>query len=84
MPKQWPYDKIRELVAMADFQGRAVATLDTDQEARLFRFAIYNFRKIHGLGNDLRIIVVGNTVVLSKINEPNVSLNTAVSGAGAE
>jgi hypothetical protein len=66
LSKQWPHDKIRELLALASAKGRSKATLSSERDAELFRFAIYAFRTNNNIGQDLIITLDGNTVKVEK------------------
>ena len=70
MSIDWPQHTIRELIALGETSGEARATLGTPEEARLFRFAIYTFRKEHNVGFDLRITLEENVVVLRRRPQP--------------
>lgn len=66
MPQLWPTSTIRELLALAEAAGESRAILESAEDARLFRFAIYSFRKTHDIGADLSITLEDNTVVVHK------------------
>lgn len=66
MSNIWPRDQIRELLALADASGSARAELISAEEAEKFRFAIYFFRRQHGIGQNLTITLDGNFVVVEK------------------
>lgn len=74
MPKLWPYATIRELLALAEATGQSQATLASEREAELFRFAIYSFRKQYTLGQDLSISLDGNNVIITKRQTPSVMI----------
>ena len=76
MPKIWPTEVIRELLALAAATGESQATLASAEEARLFRFAIYTFRKVHGTGADLSITLDDNIVVVRKRTVPVITLSS--------
>ena len=78
MPKIWPTAVIRELLALAETAGESQATLDTAEEARLFRFAIYGFRKNQGLGEDLSVTLDGNIVIVRRRSVPTIALSTTI------
>jgi len=62
----WPHDTIRELLALADATGVSKAECASPEEAEKFRFAIYYFRRQHGLGNDLSVTLDGSFVIIEK------------------
>jgi hypothetical protein len=67
--KVWPYDTIRELLAIALISGEASATLANNCEAKLFRFAIYNFRRIYDKDNaygNLSVTIDDKTIKVKK------------------
>ena len=66
MSSIWPHNTIRELLALADATGVSKAECDSPKEAEKFRFAIYYFRRQHGLGNDLSVTLDGSFVILEK------------------
>ena len=75
MPGSWPSDKIQTLFDLADKNGSAVAELDTEREAALFRFALYSFRRRRKLRNDeFRITLEGNRVVITRQVLRNVAI----------
>lgn len=74
MTKTWPKDQIRELIALANVSGSAKAKLSSPGEAKLFRFAIYNFRRRQGLGEDLVIDLTGDEVTLTKAEIPTITI----------
>lgn len=75
MPKIWPYDMIRELLALADAKGESIATLDSEREAVLFRYAIYSFRRINpGVGDNLSVTLSGTSVIVTKRLSPVVHI----------
>lgn len=74
MPKSWDPSIIRELLARASLCGVARADLGSPDEASLFRFAIYNFRKTHHLGLDLRITLSDNSVLIEKQQIPAIHI----------
>jgi len=74
MQNTWPHEVIRELLARAEADGRAVATLESEREAELFRYAIYNFRKAKGIGLGLSVTLDGSTVVVERTPAPVVEL----------
>jgi hypothetical protein len=73
-PPIWEPATIRELLAIAATSAEARAVLATPEEAELFRFAIYNFRRTQGIGNDMTITLEGNAVVVRKRPEPSVTI----------
>ena len=72
MPKIWPHETIRELLALAEAMGEAQAELGSEREAELFRFAIYSFRRQAKIGQDLAVAVEGNKVTVAKRKVPEV------------
>ena len=72
MRKAWPKATIRELFTLADATGQAAATLTSEREAKLFRFAIYNFRRAEGIGNDIFVGLESSTVTLVKREMPSI------------
>lgn len=66
MPKIWPADTIRELLALANAKGESRATLSSAEEARLFRFAVYSFRKAHHAWPDLSVTLDDNVVIVRR------------------
>jgi hypothetical protein len=79
--KIWPLDTIRELLALANTSGEARATLASAEEAELFRFAIYNFRRNHSLGLDMTVTIDDNAVVVTKRTLAAVTIVQAKVGA---
>jgi hypothetical protein len=77
MAYSWPSDVIRELIAQAEASGESRATLSSVEEARLFRFAIYSFRRTNFVGQELTIAVDGVSVVLARRVLPVISIDTA-------
>jgi len=74
---------IRELIALAERVGLAKAALGSPEEARLFRFAIYSFRRANGVGQELSITLEDNEVVLRKRQCPSIEiLSTSSPSAG--
>ena len=76
MPKIWPTEVIRELLALASSGGESQATLASAEEARLFRFAIYTFRKVHDVGADLSITLDDNVVVVRRRPAHSITLSS--------
>ena len=74
MNKVWPQATIRELLAIAEVKGISIAELSDEDEARLFRFAVYSFRRQHEIGQDLTITIDGNTVIVEKQAKPKVTI----------
>ena len=74
MPKIWPLEVMRELLALAAATGESRAELATEEEAKLFRFAIYNFRKTNDLGADLSITTEANVVIVRKRLAPKITI----------
>lgn len=75
MTKIWPYDKIRELLALANASGEAVAILNSEREAELFRYAIYGFRRTNpGVGDNLSVTIVNTNVIVTKRVSPLVNI----------
>jgi hypothetical protein len=72
MPKIWPHDTIRELLALAEATGESSAELASEREAELFRFAIYSFRREQGIGHNLSVTLDGCRVVVTKRETPTV------------
>ena len=75
MSKSWPKDVIRELLALAKTEGYSKATLSTPDEAKLFRFAIYNFRRNEDFGREINVTLDDTAVVLSQREYPIVSID---------
>lgn len=75
MSKIWPHDKIHELILRAETEGESEAELANAEAARQFRFAIYNFRKQQGIGQELTITLNGRKVLLRKIEPPSVVIS---------
>jgi hypothetical protein len=65
---------IRELIALAERTGFAKAALGSAEEARLFRFAIYSFRRANEVGLELSITLDDNEVVLRKRQCPSIEI----------
>lgn len=74
MSKIWPYDTIRELLALARVLGESTAELANEEDARNFRFAIYSFRRQNDEGNDLSITLDGNKVIVRPKQVPVVKI----------
>lgn len=74
MPKIWPHDMIRELLALAETQGESSAELESEREAELFRFAIYSFRRTNAVGEDVSVKLDGNRVVLTHKPAPSIRI----------
>ena len=74
MPKIWPYDTIRELLALAEAKGEATATVASEREAILFRYAIYSFRKLNDIGHNLSVTLDNNRVIVTKRTLPQVQI----------
>jgi hypothetical protein len=74
MHKSWPQDTIREFIALGSATGQAKADLETAEDARLFRYAVYSFRKNKNVGQDLSLSLEGNSVILRKSVVPVVSI----------
>lgn len=74
MPKVWPQATIRELLAIADATGESIATLGSEREAELFRFAIYSFRRMTGIGDNLSITLDRTKVVVTRRTTPTVTI----------
>jgi hypothetical protein len=74
MPKVWPHETIRELIALAEATGESQAELASDRDAELFRFAIYSFRRNMQIGLDLSVIIDNNKVIISKRKLPAVNI----------
>lgn len=72
MPQVWPHATIRELLALADANGEAQATLASAREAELFRFAIYSFRRNNDIGHNLSVTIADNAVVVTRRSTPSV------------
>jgi hypothetical protein len=72
MSKIWPHDKIRELIGLAEATGEARATLASAAEAKLFRYAIYSWRRTNSLGWDIMATIDDATVVLTKKPEVHI------------
>ena len=70
----WPQDTIRELIALAQESGSSCATLTDASEAKLFRFAIYNFRRDQGIGFDLSITLDEEKVLLKRKELPEIKI----------
>lgn len=79
MAYSWPPDVIRELIAQAEASGESRAVLGSADEARLFRFAIYSFRRANSVGQELTITVDEASVVLARRVLPVISIATAIS-----
>ena len=76
MSKIWPSSTIRELIALAVSVGESTATLDSAEEARLFRFAIYSFRRNNGVGEGLQVTLFENKVILTRQTCPSISITS--------
>jgi hypothetical protein len=74
LPNVWPIATIRELLALASANGEARATVASGEDAELFRYAIYNFRRTHGGSEDISVTVDGTDVVLTKRQMPVVNI----------
>lgn len=64
MSNVWPTDKIHELLIAALQDGAAEARTESSDDARLLRYAIYNYRKRANLGLELELTIEGSSVVL--------------------
>lgn len=71
-PSIWPQDLIRDLIARASRGEEAVAELGSKREAMLFRWSVKNFKKNHGVGQDIFARVEGNKLVLRRKPEVKV------------
>lgn len=67
---------IRELLVLATMEGESKATLETEADARLFRFAVYSFRKAQDFGHDLSVTIEGNCVIVRKRQTPIVEISS--------
>ena len=74
MPKIWPHDTIRELLALADARGESSAELANAREAELFRFAIYSFRRTNTGFDDLSVTLNDNKVIVTKRTAPKITI----------
>jgi len=74
MPHTWPPETIRELLTLAKTSGQSRAKLGSETEARLFRYAIYSFRRNHDPIVDALITLDGNEVVVTKRKTTLVSI----------
>jgi hypothetical protein len=81
VPKLWPTDVIRELLALADATGRSEAVLSSVREAELFRFAIYSFRRHADVGWDLSVTLDETKVIVTKRLPPSVTIVQDTSAA---
>ena len=79
MANAWQHATIRELLTQAEILGRATARTESEREAELLRFAIYNFRKSTGIGLGLTVTVSGNDVIVCGKEVPRI---TIVDGGG--
>lgn len=70
--RSWPRATIRELIARAEELGSARAELGSEAEAKLFRFAIYNFRNSAQIGQNLFVTLDCNSVILTRRQDPAV------------
>lgn len=60
----WPIEKIKELIEKAEETGYHEAELSSAKEATLFRFAVKNYKKRYGVGENLTTNIEGNTVIV--------------------
>ena len=74
MSSIWPHNTIRELLALADATGVSKAECTSPEEAERFRFAIYYFRRQHGLGQGLSITIEDSFVIIEKKEMREVSI----------
>lgn len=74
MPRIWPHDVIRELLARAELCGSARATLASAREAKLFRFAIYSFRDANDIGQNLTVTINDKDVIVTKRELPTIAI----------
>ena len=78
MPSVWPIATIRELLALADANGSASAVVGSEEEAELFRYSIYGFRRRNDCHHDLTVTIEptaeGTSVVLRKRQAPIVTI----------
>jgi hypothetical protein len=75
MANIWPQETMRELLALAATSGRATASLTSADEARLFRYAIYNFRNNNQIHADLEITLDDNKIILTKKEPASVTIH---------
>lgn len=75
MPNLWPTATIRELLCTAEAIGEAKATLSSNRDAKLFRYAIYSFRKATAIGQNVSVTIDDRTVIVRKRDEPFVTLH---------
>jgi hypothetical protein len=61
----WATDQIPTLLAEVERLGSVRLRLDSAREARLFRFAIYNYRRRTKQGSNISIQVVDNELKLT-------------------
>lgn len=83
MSKIWPQDIMRKLLTEAETEGHSQAKLASNEEAHLFRFALYYLRRQEKIGNNISITVDGHWVILTKKTTPKIELiyNEARKGA---
>ena len=72
---QWPLETIRELIERASEKGESEAELSSPKEAEHFRYAVKNYKRRYGVGENLTTKIVGNNVVVLrkvevKLKEP--------------
>ena len=69
---QWPKEKMKELVKLASELGTSEAELASPKEAELFRFALKNYKRRNGVGENLTTNIEGSTVIVRRKAEVKI------------
>lgn len=75
MPPTWPHSTIRELLTLAQTCGQSEAELNSEPEAKSFRFAIYYFRRKNPEFGDLSITMDKTKVIVVKRPQAEVTIS---------
>jgi hypothetical protein len=59
-------ETIRELIERASEKGESEADLSSPKEAEHFRYAVKNYKRRYGVGENLTTNIVGNNVVVRR------------------
>lgn len=72
----WPQALIQDLIEKAQRGETSIAELASPYEAKLFQYAVKNFKKNHRTGFDVFTRIEGNSLVL--LRKPEVKVRESI------